>query len=494
MDKKIKLLKIAIIFTFIYSFISLSISQSQNIKISLSPKDILILSGSSATISVKIENYMTIQDEFDIFISGSYPYSIDAPKKITVDPNSSVSFSIIISSPKTSAPGSFHINVSAVSKMNSNIWGSDSITIKIVNPQKGSYFHEQPPLHSLGPIGMGETGINFYSNPRVIDRGYVIKNGEECCVGSEMRLDALSLLGEWFSKGGPNDSPPIKWVENLSEVKEKINSKIYSTETYEATICSWRAIKEKTTGPERCKVWGSLICSSDCKIFSDGGNVNQNEKTFKVSSSGIVSLNFVCPVECIFFVDRRNKANLSNVYGYLELGKKLPELVNTLNLKAVEKSIGPDLELKKATITSTNLKENEKTFIKMIMKNSGDMTAKIDKINLNLKNYEILYSPKELAPNEETEIIIKARAENVGTIKANIEYRSEMLGCLPTKNFTESFSIASIKIYGKLEKCSSSSECKYGETCCEGYCMNLNEGFCDDINGDGIPETWIEYR
>ena len=484
---------ILLILLFSYSFINISFSQSQNIKVSLSPKDILILSGSSATISVKIENYMKIQDEFDIFISGSYPYSINAPKKITVDPNSSASFSITISSPQNSAPGSFYINVSAVSKMNSNIWNADSITIKIVTPQKNSYFHEQPPLKQLATVGKGETGVNFYSNPRLIDRGYIIKNGEECCVGSEIELDSLSLSGEWFSKGGPNDSPPIKWVENLSEVKEKINAGEYSTETYEATICSWRAIMEKTTGPERCKVWGTLICSSDCKIFSYNGEVNQNEKTFKVSSSGLISLNFICPVECIFFVDRRNKDGLSNVYGYMELGKKLPELVNSLNLKAVEKSLGPDLELKRSTITSASLKENEKTFIKMVLKNSGDMTAKIDKIKLNLKNYEILHYPRELAPNEEAEIIIKARAENVGTIRANIEYRSDSLGCLPTKNFTESFSIASIKIIGKLEKCNSSSECKYGETCCEGYCMNLNEGFCDDINGDGIPETWIEY-
>jgi len=500
--KKTRGISLLIIFVFlIFSYIAFA--QSDKVSVAISNKNIIMQAGRNVAIPVKITNNQEFQDTFEIFISGSYPYQIRYDKNVTIQPNSYRNINILISSPPN-AFGTFNIVISAVSKKNSNIWNQDKASISILSLSKLSSFHDQPPLLSLGPIGPGHIGINFYSNPRIIDRGYVISNGEECCVGSELVLDGFSLLGEWYPKGGPQDSPPVTWVRDLEEIKRKINSFEYNVETHEAYICSWMAVQEAATGPERCIVSGSLVCSANCELNSDAKISGSLTQTFKVLEPGEIKLSYSCPVDCIFFVNRKNKTyygarageefpKLKDVYGYMELGKALPIVNSTLTVKAVSGELGPDISIVKSTITSTVLKENEKTFIRMILKNSGDMVAKIDNISLNLNNYITLFQPKELLPGEEKEIIIKARAQDVGTIRADIEYRSDKLGCLPTKEFKESFSIASIKITGKLEKCSSDRDCKYGETCCEGYCMDLTHGFCDDINGDGIPETWTEY-
>ncbi|MBI2675788.1 MAG: hypothetical protein HYX24_04985 [Candidatus Aenigmarchaeota archaeon] len=39
--------------------------------------------------------------------------------------------------------------------------------------------------------------------------------------------------------------------------------------------------------------------------------------------------------------------------------------------------------------------------------------------------------------------------------------------------------------------CESSSDCSTGEECCVNLCRPAAEGVCDDIDSDGILDTWV---
>ncbi|MEM5835320.1 MAG: hypothetical protein QXM11_02000, partial [Candidatus Aenigmatarchaeota archaeon] len=454
-------------------------------------------------IGLKIRNARNISDEFEIFISGSYPYrdKVVIPEKtIFLNSNETKIINVRVQIPKNTPPGDFDIIFSVSSKKNLDIWSSDKLKIRIIPSKVQSYTHDQPDIEALNIVNPSKIGINYYGNLRLIDRGYIINNYEDCCIGSKMKLESLSLSGEWFSKGGPRDSPPIEWVENLEEIKRKIDEGVFTTTVYDALVCDWRAVAEKETGPEKCEVRGTMICSSSCSIRSSPSfDFIEATKEIILKNEGENSIEYECPVNCIFFIDRRNVTSkysnkpLSNVYGYSEIKGNLKDIKQKLVVNGKKGEIGPDLEITSSKISKENLKEGEKFYIKIKLKNVGDKEAKIDVISTNIKNYEFIYYPKNIKAGEESELLVKARAGDIDNINFEFNYRADSIGCLPTLNFREKFNIGNIKLVGKLKKCASNFDCSSQEVCCEGYCMDTSTGFCDDLDGDGIPETWMDY-
>lgn len=504
--EKIKIASYILITLFFISINSMLASAQSGVSLSISPNNIHIVSGieSKRSISVFIKNEQNISDNFEIFIAGSYPYRELvhlSQKVIKLSPNEQKIIRIDLTVPKKSAPGKYNLEISISSKTNTSIWSSEKVEITISQAQQQSYAHDQPSTETVSVVKPESIGINYYGNLRLIDRGYIINNQGECCTDSKMKLDSLSLSGEWFTKGGPRDSPPIEWVDNLEEVKRKIDNREFTTTVYDALVCNWRAVKEKETGPERCEVRAALICSSSCKLLpSSKVSLDSTNNEIIVKEEGTHTLEYDCPVDCIFFIDRRNMTSkhsnklLSDVYGYAEIKGNLKNIKQSIMVRAKKGERGPDLELISSKIGKESLKEGEKFYIKLKIKNIGDKEAKLDKIFLNINNYEFVYSPKTLKPGEEGEILIKARADNITTLNIDFNYRADSIGCLKTLNFKEKFSIGNIRLVGKLKKCGAQADCSSQEICCEGYCMSKAEGFCDDLDGDGTPETWVSYK
>ena len=102
-------------------------------------------------------------------------------------------------------------------------------------------YHDQPPLNPSTEleeyVKPGNIGVNFYLEPRFITRGYILRSDDDICVGDVLSVEGSSLSGEWFDKGGPRDTPPVLWVDDLDAVKEQINEGTFSTETYVSYIC-----------------------------------------------------------------------------------------------------------------------------------------------------------------------------------------------------------------------------------------------------------------
>ncbi|MEM7816454.1 MAG: hypothetical protein QXZ20_00915 [Candidatus Aenigmatarchaeota archaeon] len=506
---RLKLFLLALFLLVIFllkSIISLA-DQTSNISLIISPHISQVSSSSESTrnYNIIIINKQNIKDSFDIFVSGNYPYVNNislSSKSVEIPPGGRVTIKMTLKIPRNAMTGHYLITVSATSKSNQDVWISGNTFLNILGSGTKSYTHDQPPLiGNLGPVTSGGAiGVNYYGNMRFVDRGYIISNNGSCCVGSKMILDGSSLSAEWSPKGGPRDSPPVEWVENLEDVKRKIDSGIFSTKIYDAVICDWRALAERETGPERCEVRGTMICSSNCRLtYSNLLRVGETQNEFIILEEGEHKIEYNCPIDCIFFIDRRNMVSrynnnlLTDVYGYLEVHENLTSINQTIVLNAKRGNIGPDLDIMNLTVNPKVLKEGGKFYIKIKLKNVGDMDSNIDNILLNLNEYEIIRSPKSIAPNDYGDIVIKARAENITNLKTEIKYSSDSIGCLPTKNFKEDFNVGEIKIIGKLKKCSYSSDCSSQEVCCEGYCMDTSTGFCDDLDGDGTPETWIDY-
>jgi hypothetical protein len=392
-------------------------------------------------------------------------------------------------------------------------------------------------------------GINFYKELNIVSKGTNLNNNDEVCVGDVLSTKNVKIQGEWFNKGGPWDTPPMLFVDNLTEVVNQINSKNYTTKTYPTLVCSWFP---GYIEPDNCVVEGQVICESNCIFEVEGAEENGNKIT--ISKEGPAGVKTVCEPRCVMFIDRGRKqeeqqnesieqdweskirenliSSLSGgrspdsfepAYGYMSLCEAVSiketnqvgscrlsngfskrgdtfssgnynwkgeskdiKLEKKFTFSAKPSSKGPEIQLK------PYLPENPSSrFIARLgVENIGDARAYIDKIEVTNTGFKVLYSPEKIEPEEKTEILLEIMPANNGDISFKIEYSSETLGCLTQKDFSAS---ASLKAGTDIKSiCTSDTDCSIGETCCIGSCRPSSKGVCDDIDGDGEPDTWVE--
>ncbi|MCK4429623.1 MAG: hypothetical protein KAU95_04555 [Candidatus Aenigmarchaeota archaeon] len=374
-----------------------------------------------------------------------------------------------------------------------------------------AHHHYQPPISPSEDlkqyINPGKLGVNYYFNPKLVDRGYVLKAGDQCCVGDTVSVEKSTFSGEWFRKGGPKDTPPVLWVDDLNEVKRKINEGTFNATTYKAFVCYSINIKETT----KCAVKGVLVCSADCK---DVGNHGFSGGKFEVTKEGIIQIGANCSTNCIYFVNGRTETektqtkwqdwivDLPNcgvkdipISDFMTLDSQIKNVLSMVTINATKGTRGPDLRIQKA-FYNPRIIIGDPLYVKLSVKNTGDLEAKLDKINLSV-SAKILYCPKTLGAGEESEIIIEAMVEDTANLELELEYRSDKLGCLPTKDFKETFNLGRIEVI--KSECRRDSDCPAKElglekmSCCNSICKDMAKGFCEDLDGDGMPETWMKY-
>jgi len=357
-------------------------------------------------------------------------------------------------------------------------------------------FHDQPEplippeLQNYG-IGQGKPlrwtkgkrglGLNIYYNPKLTNNGYILDDGESVCVGDKIVLIDDIFYGEWFGKGGPQDSPPIEFYSDLDELKTNLDN--IEFDTYETPLCSAKR-REFCT---KCLVNANIFCSTTC---------NDQQEEFD-AESGESEITFDCDIECTMYIEPWKPSNKRGSLSYgCGRNKVTPQEFQPTfaDLKFTDKHFnhfsfsirylgvfntdGPQLEIDSY---SYNKGEN---LLYIELKNTGDIKALIDDIHFD-QDFQLIYSPSEIDAGEKGEILVKTLSEDV---IMTVGYRAAELGCLNKKDFEHVFTFGDATI---PKSCIDNADCLVDEMCCAGYCRGRDEGICDDIDRDGVPDTWI---
>ena len=394
----------------------------------------------------------------------------------------------------------------------------------------------------------GHTAINLYSSLHIVDRGYVLKDGDTFCSGDDIEAQFENTGGEWFTKGGPSDTPPIQWM-SCAELKDMLTHLVewHKTNIYpddynpvsgdsapDSYVVDNDAVNRndivvyKSNYARHVLTWSSYLAVLCCQ--GEGSPLSETE------SSDVSVYEVNSDPKCIMYFDSLYSANgqwsdkmavPSVAHGYLptfkplifgnsqngrnDVGQYFSDLgwieryfdaplfqssysMTLTPVEPAEGERGPDIEITKSYYQSS-VYEGAPLYLRLVVKNTGDMLAHVDTVSLNADVYDMIYKPKILYAGEISEIIVETKAEDISSLKLTVEYFSDELGCLPTKNFVESFSLGSIDVV-PVPSCRENGDCAEtgmdSPVCCRGLCYDLSLGTCDDLDGDGHFE-WSYY-
>ncbi len=122
------------------------------------------------------------------------------------------------------------------------------------------------------------------------------------------------------------------------------------------------------------------------------------------------------------------------------------------------------------------------------MKNTGNGKASIDGIKSSGKERKLICDKKELEPGESAECVAVVDRND-----RNLRLSYSEWPCGKPKHDVLAVSVESKAETGE-SFCESNSDCSTGEECCVNLCRPAAEGVCDDIDSDGIPDTWVPIQ
>ncbi|MEM2918071.1 MAG: hypothetical protein QXY62_01015 [Candidatus Altiarchaeota archaeon] len=445
-------------------FLVLSVN-AKDIELFTSPDSANVNAGSTATFTLTIKNNQEVSEGISILLAGeAATWASSSRDKFTISAGGTENVVLRVTPPANTLTGTYILKVSASNLKDK--WDIKDIKISVLGTKtSGISISEKVALSPVGALptylDFGNVRLNLYFNPKLIVGDYILKNGDEVCVGDSFKLQQNSVGGDWWDDGGPVDSPPVYIVPDLGQAIWQISQRAFDAPTYQAYICYFNGYCSRDCpkpyepkggcpigcGP-RCTVDGTLVCSPICETNSKGVELGKTENEFIISKEGEISADIQCTLQCIFFVKKcplfDDAEHSLKTYGFLATNPDTWEFSVNLSLKAVKNEIKPQLKI----LDSKMSKVNAAYAIRAIVKNSGENTAKIDKISLNLPEYKILYAPKVLSPSEESEIIIEINPvilENfLEDIKITFEYRADKLGCLSSKEFKETITLSGL--------------------------------------------------
>jgi hypothetical protein len=350
----------------------------------------------------------------------------------------------------------------------------------------------------------------IYENPTLSFNSYNLRNQDRVCTGDVIDIDMVNISGEFINIGGNSDSPPIVFTANLAGIIAEIKKGVYKEDM----------LYQSGSAP----FLYTVICSKNCTLKKSDGLEKISENRYRVIKTGELNIEIVCEPECIQFVDTPKgtvggyppSRLVNGIYGYCNgVNRKFAKWSNNsrlLDLIEGEKMTSDDIEMfpnrtkmavvgrsftlfseKSHTgpeigtiIHSPKTPRNGKLLFRVEVENSGDMTALFDKIEVNAL-FKILYFPKALDPGQKSEILLEVEPKG-GVTKIYIFYSPETKGCLKNRDFRIELDLG---VYGISGTCNIDTDCPAGETCCVGICRPSSKGVCDDIDGDGEPDTWV---
>ncbi len=163
--------------------------------------------------------------------------------------------------------------------------------------------------------------------------------------------------------------------------------------------------------------------------------------------------------------------------------------VGTIKFKKKLKIVEPT-EAKLEIQSFASPPEGAERLARFVIKNAGDGKASIDGIKSSGKERKLICDKKELEPSESAECvaIVDRNDRNM-----RLAYTEQPCG-------KPKHSVVAISLDIEAEKeedgnfCESNPDCSTGEECCVNLCRPAAEGVCDDIDSDGILDTWVPFR
>ncbi|MCB9362180.1 hypothetical protein H6504_01980 [Candidatus Woesearchaeota archaeon] len=278
-------------------------------------------------------------------------------------------------------------------------------------------------------------GLNIFYNPVLYTNNYLVNYQGQVCVGSELQVLNKEISGEWFDKGGPTDSPPITFVDNLMQAKRDFLSGNLYLEGYEGTLCSWLRLQESAecnqTGlPEHCENVAEGFCNFRGQVFCEDSCSNNNIPLSDFTAQGDAVYTKACDVKCALF---RSDANVvwDLRTDVAQTASPAADYEAELAFKGVLSTEGPRLEVQE---TSYN---EYLGVLRMKVQNTGDIGAKLD--SAVLPGAEVMYMPKEVGAGQSDEIIMLIAGN--GNKQVQLAYRAEELGCQNTVAHSNGFSV-----------------------------------------------------
>lgn len=326
-----------------------------------------------------------------------------------------------------------------------------------------------------------ELGLNIFHNPVAVSNNYLLRVDDQVCLGDDIQVFNTETTGEWFSKGGPQDSPPILFVDDINAARQSIYSGDISFvgETYYGSVCAGKrrvyADKDeadfKGTWAQNCAFDGQVICEKSCtELSADGSSIPTSAVT--VLADG--SYTFDCQTSCFLFIhkvadpevllsgEKKPIAHIDdqpdesdNLETFLEWSAPVLQKYISLEVNSILDLSGSggsvplsfDSEIAFAGVVATTgptltIEENgynaELGILYATVTNEGGIGAIVDSVNLpSNPGAEVLYAPASLGAGESDDILISL--SDTGTAHLDVAYRAEALGCQDTKEYANTY-------------------------------------------------------
>ncbi len=404
--------------------------------------------------------------------------------------------------------------------------------------QQGYHCNSDPPV--TGYVTSAVIQVTIPDDAKLVSSdGYVIR--DEICADDTFTFEKGTDKGEWWFRGGVEDSPPIHWVDDVEKFVLDLLEYHENTITDQDKICNNDLTyplpanyKDDMTGIEvfgsRSAVGenlsvqsvhhaapqvGNVVCSIKEKNLDFAGAKKTDSGYMILGSEATINAEFI--VECTYYYYGVGQGTYGPacdfavmrvptviqygpdavyeswghhnvIYNSIEDFFRVGTISLNKNIKVVEPVKEPTLRIK-TIITNTELDYGETTYIRLLITNKGATAITLKDIESNV-NHEFIYCDKEtLEPDEQADCALTLTPDIEADITATVNFEYQRCGKRIESSKKQASSTITVQ---PLERCTKSEDCKDGKVCCNRICRTDAKGVCDDRDGDGTFE-WDYY-
>ncbi len=332
--------------------------------------------------------------------------------------------------------------------------------------------------------------------------GFVLEG--DVCPGEKPVVTTGNRTGEWWRRGGVYDTPPIQWVDDVAGLVKRIvqfhrdkagerlaDSAVLSREELFTDEFGILVHPETRGEPD---IPGNIICSRKEKgstpssaagepMFGNEADVEADIFCFYYIygyGGGNQILKAQIPTVIIgdkgFLVNRFSFLTTEDFFraGTVKFQKKLKVVQPTEAKLEVKSFAGPP--------------DGSERLTRLVITNKGNGKASIGKLTIRGKEVMLTCDDKELQAGESSECvaILDRNDRNM-----RLAYSEQPCGKPSGNVIAINLDIGQAEEGGQF--CDSNSDCSTGEECCASLCRVAAEGVCDDIDSDGVLDTWVPF-
>jgi hypothetical protein len=325
---------------------------------------------------------------------------------------------------------------------------------------------------AIGPMSRDETEVhctyfNFYPVISISEDAKVVAAdgtvlGNEACQNEYFRLTKGVNKGEYLSRGGDADTPPVQWVDDVEETFRQIIAYHQGGSMRTSTILHMipeDGFRDPVTGIQLYKesvqdynnwervcptlektnsVDARMICSAKMEKSELLGGLEAKGEYYRIEGTSNISIDATYVVECMYYyyggpgTDFHNSSKYfaynaptildKESYTSLQDFFKVGEISLAKTIKVV-KPANPGVRI---TADAGSLKMGAESNLIVAIENSGDTSITIKDLASNAPYRMISCDRENIAPSEKAECIIAITlsADDATGLTLNYEYVS----------------------------------------------------------------------